>query len=386
VLLRHRHAGPRRGAARSRRGFALALALVALVVIGALIAGVFFASTQEYRVGRNTLMQQRAFATAEYGVNAVTRDWDGTAMTAMTMGQTAPRTVTVPGSGTAEVRVTRLDSLTWWVTSEGTVGAGSGSARRRTSSVLRLVIPTLNILGAMTVNGSVETNGTAEVHGEDGMGDWPPLTCPPLTGGLPGVVVPPGETVRSRGASEVTGAGSPWTTDAAAGDESLYFESWDELVAASNARLGTGGTRHPFPSTTGLPARCNTADSLNWGDPRRTIPAGPCAGYYPIIYVNGDLRLNSHGVGQGILLVNGSLEISGGFEFYGPVIVRGDFRTTGSGGHIYGALMASRVSLESTVALGGSAEVSYSSCAIDAALRNSARPGLAKQRAWADLY
>jgi Tfp pilus assembly protein PilX len=53
---------------KRREGFALAVAMVAIVVIGALIAGAFFTSTQEYRIGRNSLIDQRAFAAAEAGV------------------------------------------------------------------------------------------------------------------------------------------------------------------------------------------------------------------------------------------------------------------------------------------------------------------------------
>lgn len=374
----------------AREGFALAVALFALTAIGALIAGVFFASTQEYRVGRNTLLQQQAFAVAEHGLNAAVRDWEGGAMNAMARGATRQRTVTLP-NGTADVRVTRLNDLTWWAVSEGRVGGVGNGARRRTNSVLRLRMPTLNVLGAMTVNGSVTVSGTAAVRGQDTNAEWTSAAdCPPVVGGLPGVVVPPGETVDRNGAAVLTGSPSAWTTSPSAGEETRYFSygglTWDDLVSmatTTGARL-PGGTHHPNPSLT--PAgTCNRLDDLNWGDPRRTT-RGPCADYFPIIYVDGNLTLNSFGVGQGILLVNGNLRMTGGFQFYGPVIVRGDFSTAGTGGHVYGALMSSRATLESTVALAGNAEVNYSSCAVNTALRNTATPGLAVQRGWADIY
>ncbi len=38
---------------RDERGMALAVAIFALVVVGALVAGAFFAGTQEQRVGEN---------------------------------------------------------------------------------------------------------------------------------------------------------------------------------------------------------------------------------------------------------------------------------------------------------------------------------------------
>jgi len=65
--------------ARSRkRGFALTVALVAIVIIGALIVGVFFAATQEYRIGRNTVLQARSLTAAEYGLNDIVSTGNGT--------------------------------------------------------------------------------------------------------------------------------------------------------------------------------------------------------------------------------------------------------------------------------------------------------------------
>ena len=49
--------------------------MVAIVVIGALIAGAFFTSTQEYRVARNSLVDQRAYSAAEAGVTQPIQGW-----------------------------------------------------------------------------------------------------------------------------------------------------------------------------------------------------------------------------------------------------------------------------------------------------------------------
>ena len=46
---------------RARRGFALFMALGALVVIGVLIAGSSFLSFQETRLGQNQIVETRAF-------------------------------------------------------------------------------------------------------------------------------------------------------------------------------------------------------------------------------------------------------------------------------------------------------------------------------------
>jgi len=52
---------------RDERGIALAVAIFALVIVGALVAGAFFAGTQEQRVGENQRFVQRSFGVAEAG-------------------------------------------------------------------------------------------------------------------------------------------------------------------------------------------------------------------------------------------------------------------------------------------------------------------------------
>ena len=73
---------------KRREGFALAVAMVAIVVIGALIAGAFFTSTQEYRIGRNSLVDQRAYTAAEAGVTQPIQGWLKSLNLTMTNGAT----------------------------------------------------------------------------------------------------------------------------------------------------------------------------------------------------------------------------------------------------------------------------------------------------------
>src|SRR5260370_19477584 len=65
---------------RDERGMALAVAIFALVVVGALIAGAFFAGTQEQRVGENQHRVQTSFGVAEAGAQERVLSWDPTSM------------------------------------------------------------------------------------------------------------------------------------------------------------------------------------------------------------------------------------------------------------------------------------------------------------------
>src|SRR2546421_3348885 len=61
---------------RDERGMALAVAIFALVVVGALVAGAFFAGTQEQRVGENQRRVQASFGVAEAGAQERVLAWD----------------------------------------------------------------------------------------------------------------------------------------------------------------------------------------------------------------------------------------------------------------------------------------------------------------------
>ena len=88
-----------------RRGFALGLTIVAIVVIGTLVAGASFLSTQEYRVGRNALVEQRAFAAAEYGMAKTINDWDKVRNLSMANGSSwGPDTIDTGNNSVAIVR------------------------------------------------------------------------------------------------------------------------------------------------------------------------------------------------------------------------------------------------------------------------------------------
>jgi hypothetical protein len=154
---------------------------------------------------------------------------------------------------------------------------------------------------------------------------------------------------------------------------------FDALHAMATKTIA-GGARKIEPSTTG--GVCTVGDPDNWGSPLQ--PAGPCGGYFPLVWVDGALSVNG-AQGQGVLVVNGDLLIQGNFEFYGPVIVRGRLRTAGTGGRITGGLVAVAQGL-APHELHGNAMVQYSRCALDRALIGSSRASLLRQRSWANLY
>jgi hypothetical protein len=378
----------------TRPGFALAVALAAIVIIGAIITGMFFASTQEYRMSRNSAMQARALTTAEYGLNFILSPglvslghWNSAWNTSANGLDTTE--VYSPGDGGLDtVRVTKLGDGMFLLTSTGRVGPASGAqARRRLGALVTLAIPQLNMLGALTTQGSVKIGGSSFLDGRDSTVDnW---DCPPPTAGLPGLSLPDISKIQTSGCNNLSCiAGTPkLSQNPAAADSNTYLTfgpglDYYTLTAMASKTLSSGANVNGLaPSASN--GVCNTADPNNWGDPMHTSVVS-CQTYFPIIHAAGNLQLTG-GVGQGILLVDGDLSITGGAHFYGPVIVKGSLKSTGSGGHVTGGVMAANVDLEQSSLL-GDAEIQFSSCALSRALSGAALPMFLARRSWTELY
>jgi hypothetical protein len=365
-----------------RAGFALPIAVFAIVIIGALVAGAFFSSTQEFRIGSNTLQQTRALGAAEFGLNQTVANWNSAWNTNMTRGQVQTLTPTTSDGSIARVRVTRLSDQAFLVNAEGI----AGQSRRGAARLLVLNIPQLNMLAALTARGATKIGGSSFIDGNDHV--YPDWECPAAGPPMPGIAASDTSEISRSGCQNYNCVqGSPKVIETpAAADTSTYFSfgslNWSDLRAMAN-KVVTGNLQGIGPSVAN--GVCNEADMKNFGEPIKTGQlASPCENYYPIIYSSGDLTLNT-GRGQGFLLVEGDLSVQGGFEFYGPVIVRGTLKTAGQGGHFNGGVLAANVELDQNVVI-GNAVISFSRCTILKALNGSATPTSAIERSWSEVY
>src|SRR5207237_9776711 len=95
--------------------------------------------------------------------------------------------------------------------------------------------------------------------------------------------------------------------------------NYGQLVARATLNLaGTNFSNGIGPVVTN--GQCDKTVATNWGDGMN--PSQPCGTYFPIVQIQGAWNIN--GVqGQGILLVDGSLSVQGGFQWFGITIVRG---------------------------------------------------------------
>jgi len=335
------------------RGIALPLAVFALVVVGALVAGAFFVARQEQGLGRNSVKLQQAFAAAEAGAQRTVADWNTDLFNVLVAGETASIGGSLGAAGWYRGTVRRLNAQLFLVRAEGF--SGDSTARQHVGLLVRLRPLEISLPAALAIQSPTWAGGPSRVDGTD----TPPpgWDCDPLGPSVPGVL-----------------AGAADSLLTTFGDV-----SFDGLAALATKTLA-GGRLLVEPALMG--ATCDRAESGNWGSP--LDPAGPCGGYFPLIWSEGPLTLTG-GTGQGVLVVNGDLEVGGGFQFAGPVIVRGILRISGAGGQFWGGVVAANADLDPNAVL-GNAVISYSRCALSRALTAGAAGALLRERSWVNLY
>ncbi len=120
-----------------RRGFALAAALLSLMLIAALLAGVFFATTEETRISGVAGSKQLTLSAAESAIETTIGDWPGT--NGDPIGVAGPRTSQMAAFGTpVAITVTRLDSTLYWIVAKAPAVSSHSSAIRRIGVVVRV--------------------------------------------------------------------------------------------------------------------------------------------------------------------------------------------------------------------------------------------------------
>jgi hypothetical protein len=168
--------------------------------------------------------------------------------------------------------------------------------------------------------------------------------------------------------------------------------TFDELKKQADIVLpNTTPYNGSAPSLTATnPQRCNTANQMNWGEPHRLGDASfvsQCVNYFPILYGSGtQTKLAAGGRGQGLLLVEGDLEISGGFEWTGLIVAKGGLKIVGNGNKITGALLAQDVAVDDQNSISGNSTLQFSSCALSKAIKGSANARPLTQRSWVQVY
>ena len=121
-----------------RRGFALAAALLALLLISALVTGVFFAATEETKIGATSAERQLALSVAESAIETTIASWNPDSLDPI--GVSATRTTVVDAAGmSARVHTTRLDSTLYAIVADAFTPSGGSRVSRRIGVVVKVL-------------------------------------------------------------------------------------------------------------------------------------------------------------------------------------------------------------------------------------------------------
>ena len=317
----------------SQRGALLPSVLAVMVIIALAATAALHMSRQERGASVSSRLQTSAFASVDAAL-AIGLEQARVLASALRPGASILRHVPVNDPGVdATLRLTRLGETLFALAADANAGtAGGATARRRAALLLRLEPVAISFPAAASLTGSAPVDpGVADGVDRaptgrpcaDSLRDGPAMLHPS----------PPPDSVALR-----------------------------DLRVRASIRLPAGSSVYvPGPVTRG--SECDTSRPDNWGD---ASGAGACGNWLPIIHAPGDLRVDG-GAGQGMLIVDGDLSVSGGFEFTGAVLVGGSMDVGPGGMLVTGGAFATGI----TGAWVGGARgpvVVRSTCALDAAL------------------
>lgn len=124
-----------------RRGFVLGAALLVVVLIAVLVAGVFFATMEESHIASTAAARDLALTAAESAIQARIDTWGGA--TTQSIGVAGEELSTFSrGNITVDVSITRLDSAVYSVVAQARSLSSMNAATRRIGVIVSAQNPT----------------------------------------------------------------------------------------------------------------------------------------------------------------------------------------------------------------------------------------------------
>src|SRR5690606_942046 len=274
------------------QGFALAATILALVLVGALVTGGFFAASQEHHIGTSTQFSKEAFYYAERGLNDALGSYTRAALEAQmptVPGSMPEQSVSITSNGQPvgeyTLRIRRLDELLYFIESTGRVleGGRYGGATRTLGMVARAVNKDIPTDRALQIFGQISVGGTSEVDGREPRPDARSADCPPLLDPVAGSVTRDTSLVEVSGSGEIFGEPKKVQDPTIGPNDFGNFGdvTFEELAALAEKVIpaGHGPINNTGPVLTDQGA-CDTRALFNWGEPFNN--QHPCYSYFPI--------------------------------------------------------------------------------------------------------
>ena len=358
----------------ARKGVALISVLYFLIVCGLAATALLWSERSRAINALGSRGGLRLSAVADSALYAALAAWPQSDRLRQPIGATTVLATSSAPDVRTRVFVTRTTRQLFAIVAEASQML-DGNARR-VSLLVRVPIAAKSPRGAVVSAVDVTIGSEARIVADSACGDT----------ATAGVVLAPSAAFSIDSAA--VGRTLSVTRAAAAADSVTYLRFgnawWSDLVAGADIRLADGAHVTPMPATSG--SSCVRVES-NWGDP--SSPASPCAARLPIVYASGDLTIDG-GLGQGALLVDGHLLISGPFTFSGQIVARDGIEMIADNIAITGSVHAWRARSDTLAARTGGARVvlsrrvtlRYSGCDAWHGVASWLRPRPVRDFAW----
>lgn len=139
---------------RRVQGFALASALVAIVLVAVLVTGALFASAQESQSSSAQITDQKLLPLAERAALMTASAWPCSGCDLLPVGSVNIQNQAAPPPLASSALVTRLDSAVYLITGEARLMAGESiRAQRRVSIAVKITRDSLGNSFALPITG-----------------------------------------------------------------------------------------------------------------------------------------------------------------------------------------------------------------------------------------
>ncbi|MEO8636105.1 MAG: hypothetical protein ABI587_12580 [Gemmatimonadales bacterium] len=363
----------------NQRGHALFLALLLVLLLGALSALALTSARLRLAGGRSGTARSQVTLLAEGNVNWQVSRWDPLLAETIGVGGHALLPATLSASGmTVFDSLERLGQGLYLLQStvERRSGAGALQASERTGQLVVRTAPRLRDDAGVIGSGAVSVATTAIVDGADfNPAPWGALCPTPAPPGPSLVLGPAGRLDPASCSGPPCMSGSPVvsmdSTVVASWLDSLGAVPLDSLVVHADQRLG-GLVLGAGPAVR-VDGSCDLVAPGNLGDP--SGPLRPCGSYFPITVASAGTELRD-GVGQGVLIGLGALTLSGVFQFTGGIVVLGPFTVQDQ------ATLTGAVAAADSVTLRDASSIRRSTCAVRRVAAGAGRPFFQVERRW----
>lgn len=385
----------------NRRGFVLPLALVVMVAASFMVATALQVAVSDYHANRSMRVASRSLYAAEAGVQRTIAIWNKLPYATLTPGDSmASGWISLADGSDYQTVVLRVDDGTgveplYRVLSEGRPSRSS-TARRLVVAMIRGGITgsaccdgALSIYGRLNVSsfgaGGRSSAPTEAVDGRDNTPSLWSAYCAAPTAATSGIRIRRSQDLTLGNNVRILGT-PPTEIDGTLGTDAVRTfggTTYAALAATADVVITQSNPRYTDIAPRASGGTCTTGNTRNWGAPES--PGSACWSYLPVVHAENSLRLGGSGVAQGVLLVDGNLDLSDEFHFYGLIVVQGRLNVTDDAAISGGVLVGNIDQLNQTTRIQDQSVVEYSSCALARALPRSSEAGPLPGRHWFEI-